>query len=149
VLRGFSELARKVDELDAVILQPAVEESSVAGFVVRGGVIAEPFFLRFGELASQPRSVEQILRAHLEPPAENASESPGSESRISNIDLSDHLSLLARWYYSKPRVGEFFFSEKGWPYRRILRACSRLLAPPPSLPFDSQPPGRIGGTREI
>ena len=55
---------------------------------------------------------------------------------------SDHLSLLARWFYGKPRIGEIFFPEKGpsarsgkgWPYRRILRACSRLLNPQPKLP---------------
>jgi hypothetical protein len=39
------------------------------------------------------------------------------------------LWLVARWYYSKPRDGEILFREKDWPYRRILRACSRLLAP--------------------
>jgi hypothetical protein len=44
-------------------------------------------------------------------------------------DLGEHLWLVARWYYSNPREGEIFFREKGWPYRRILRACSRLLAP--------------------
>jgi hypothetical protein len=46
-------------------------------------------------------------------------------------DLSEHLAMLARWFYSKPREGEIFFREKKeWPYRRILRACSRLLQPP-------------------
>jgi len=68
ILRGLPELARRVDELDAVILQPSVEEESVAVFAVRGGYIADPLYLRFGELASQPRSVEEILRNLLEPP---------------------------------------------------------------------------------
>jgi hypothetical protein len=46
-------------------------------------------------------------------------------------ELSEHLWLVARWFYSNPRTGEIFFREKNdWPYRRILRACSRLLAPP-------------------
>jgi hypothetical protein len=44
-------------------------------------------------------------------------------------DLGEHLWQVARWYYSNPREGEIFFREKDWPYRRILRACSRLLAP--------------------
>jgi hypothetical protein len=39
------------------------------------------------------------------------------------------LWLLARWYYSNPRDGEIFFNDKDWPYRKILRACSRLLLP--------------------
>ena len=46
-------------------------------------------------------------------------------------ELAEHLALLARWFYSKPREGEIFFPQRGdWPYRRIIRACSRLLAPP-------------------
>jgi excinuclease UvrABC nuclease subunit len=155
ILRGLPELIRKVDELDAVIVQPSAEEENVAIFAVRGGRIADPLTLRFGELASQPRSVEEILREHLEPQnrdspqrhAESAekvpvhAQNPSIESRISNHELSEHLSLLARWFYSKPRVGEMFFREKRWPYRRILRACSRLLAPQSALPFEKEKPG--------
>ncbi len=55
-------------------------------------------------------------------------------SRIANVrqsatELGEHLGLLARWYFSSPREGEIFFREKDWPYRRILRGCSRLLNP--------------------
>ncbi len=122
VLRGLPELARKVDELDAVILQIAAEENSIAVFAVRSGLIAAPFFLRFGELASQPRSVEEILRQHF------AASPPAADHQD---ELAEHLALLARWFYSKPRAGEIFFPQGGdWPYRRIIRACSRLLAPP-------------------
>ena len=112
--------------------------------------------LRFAELASQPRSVEQILREWIEPPEDQATAStlPNTPQRCR--DLEDQLSLLARWFYKKPRVGEIFSREgtarlssavpqdvapatalsgivrrnSEWPYRRILRACSRLLAPP-------------------
>jgi hypothetical protein len=58
--------------------------------------------------------------------------------------LSEHLSLVSRWFYSKPRDGEILFKEDVWPYRRIMRACSRLLAPPPDIrpvePDTPQPP---------
>lgn len=58
--------------------------------------------------------------------------------RSAPADLSEHLSLVARWFYSKPRQGEILFREKDWPYRRILRACARLLAPPaPASPEKS------------
>ena len=151
ILRGLPELARKVDELDAVILQPAAEENAIAVFAVRGGLISDPFLLRFGELASQPRSVEEILRQHLgvasresgqakAPPAPQGppvtTMGPGdSDSRNSSGRLSEHLALLSRWFYSKPRQGEIFFPQPDWPYRRIIRACSRLLGPQSSLPF--------------
>jgi hypothetical protein len=45
-------------------------------------------------------------------------------------ELPEHLLLVARWFYSKPREGEILFRDGDWPYRRILRACARLLAPP-------------------
>jgi excinuclease UvrABC nuclease subunit len=60
-----------------------------------------------------------------------------SLSPTSQVDLSEHLWLLARWFYSHPRQGEIFFRANAWPYRRMMRACARLLAPPeakPSLP---------------
>jgi hypothetical protein len=44
--------------------------------------------------------------------------------------LSEHLWLLAGWFYSNPRQGEIFFRGNAWPYRRMMRACARLLAPP-------------------
>ena len=123
VLRGQPEITRRIQDLHAVILQRAAEEQTIGVYALRGGRLAEPFFLRFAEIASQPRSAEQIFRDYLESPAVAA-----------NSDLAEDLWLAARWYYSKPREGEIFFREKDWPYRRILRACSRLLAPPASEP---------------
>jgi excinuclease UvrABC nuclease subunit len=155
VLRGLPELARRVQELDAIILQRAADEKTIAAFPVRGGLLREPIFLRFGELSSEPRSVESILRAGLDSPegepakvaemenalvetgdSEKASDSPEEQKRRFGLhaeppELTEHLSLLARWFYSNPREGEIFFREADWPYRRILRACGRLLAPPP------------------
>ena len=118
VLRGRPELARRIQDLDAVILQRAAAEQTIDVFAVRGGRLAEPFSLRFAEIASQPRSAEQIFREHLE------SQSPPAAG-----GLEEHLCLVSRWFYSKPRDGEIFFREKDWPYRKMLRACSRLLAP--------------------
>jgi hypothetical protein len=109
-------LTRCIQDLDAVILQRAAEEQAIGVYPVRGGRLAEPFFLRFAEIASQPRSAEHIFREHFE-----------TESTAVNGDLGEHLWLVSRWYYSNPREGEIFFREKDWPYRRILRACSRLL----------------------
>jgi excinuclease ABC subunit C len=130
VLRGSPELTRRIQDLDAVILQPAAEEQTIGVYRVNGGRLAEPFFLRFAEIASQPRSAEQIFREHFE-----------AESAATNGDLSEHLWLVARWYYSNPRAGEIFFREKDWPYRRILRACSRLLAPKTDEPATGEGPG--------
>jgi excinuclease ABC subunit C len=169
-LRGLPELARRIDDLDAVILQRSAQDKTIAVFPLRAGVIDEPLFLNFIELSSQPRSVEAILRARLEPqmnsdehgsdsttnpagpvaPADAAvGESGGADLRgrygmsEAPAELGEHLALVTRWFYSKPREGEILFRAEEWPYRRILRACGRLLAPlaPPAPPkADAEPP---------
>jgi excinuclease UvrABC nuclease subunit len=126
VRRGMPELARRLDLLDAVVLERAAGEKTIAVFRVRAGRISEPFLLRFDELASHSRSAEEILRGVLQPAGDIACDSAGA------AEIEDHLGLLARWFYGRPREGEIFFPETrpdGWPYRRILRACARLLAP--------------------
>jgi excinuclease ABC subunit C len=155
VLRGMPDLPRRIEELDLVILQRSTEPQTIAVFPARGGMLEEPVFLRFAEISSEPRSVEAILKDVLEPgwndeirdAADGRSaqkreaevpDAPASERnlcaryglRASPPDLHDHLALLTRWFYSKPREGEILFRDKVWPYRRMLRACSRLLAGP-------------------
>ncbi len=183
-LRGWGELTRRIDEIDAVILQRSAEEKTIVVFPTRAGILAEPLFLRFVELSTEPKSVEGMLRSVLDPPTslprsksgaskvdssaeinlsaqpqeENAS--PQSQALPSDVasanrsryglqsappELAEHLSLLSRWFYSKPREGEILFREGSWPYRRILRACNRLLAPPPGPPQEP-PPGTQSAT---
>jgi excinuclease ABC subunit C len=127
VLRGKPDLSRRIQNLDAVILQRTAGEQSIAFFAVHGGRLAEPFSLQFGD-TGKPTSAEEAVRDYLErvasaPPVTNAN------VRQSAAELGEHLALVARWFFSSPREGEIFFREKDWPYRRILRACSRLLSP--------------------
>ena len=143
VLRAKPDLVRRIGALDAVILQRSTEQQTVSLFRLLGGRLSEPFFLKFGEMASQPRSAEHVVRGYLDPdsipqdanalgetaPAQVAANHPQLSAAENKSELSEHLWLLARWYYSNPREGEIFFRQKDWPYRRLLRACSRLLAP--------------------
>ncbi len=148
VLRGQPDLARRIQALNAVILQRGAGDQVVGAYRVQGGRLCEPFSLPFGEIASQPRSAEQIFRNYLDPAVDSAVATQSAvalpnlveqaslaqmneQSPLAKGELSEHLWLVARWFYSNPRTGEIFFREKNdWPYRRILRACSRLLAPP-------------------
>ncbi|MFZ0521060.1 MAG: hypothetical protein WAL95_08560 [Candidatus Acidiferrales bacterium] len=186
-LRGMPDIARRIEELDVVILQRAAEHQTIAVFPVRGGLLDEPLFLRFAEISSEPRSVEAILKDKLEaepaleedpakPAAQIRAEAEEQESlaspqsatneiatnaiaptesapldtakgwrsryglRSAPPELPEHLSLLARWFYSKPREGEILFRDKVWPYRRMLRACSRLLAGPQPAKIPPHPP---------
>ncbi|MFY9803857.1 MAG: hypothetical protein WA211_20545 [Candidatus Acidiferrales bacterium] len=165
-LRAMPDVARRVEELDVVILQRSAEPQTIAVFPVRGGLLAEPLFLRFADISSEPRSVEAILREKLErevepgadtaapealspappPPQRNSASSEGSADwrsryglRSAPPQLPEHLSLIARWFYSKPRDGEILFRDKVWPYRRMLRACSRLLSSPQEARIPPRP----------
>jgi excinuclease ABC subunit C len=177
-LRGWGELTRRIDEIDAVILQRAAEEKTIVVFPTLAGMLAEPLFLRFAELSTEPKSVEGMLRLVLDPQPnysrsksdvsktdssaevsrsaqpQEESASPQSHGRNPEVptsnrsrhglqsappELAEHLSLLSRWFYSKPREGEILFREGSWPYRRILRACNRLLAPAPGPPGEGEP----------
>jgi hypothetical protein len=160
-LRALPDVARRINNLDAVILQRGAVEKSVVIFPLRGGLLADPINLNFADL-SEPKSVEAALRQALEPrlspigeSAEaarsdnHAIESPAQAPEITlrelyglqaaPPELDEHLSLVARWFYSKPREGEILFREKDWPYRRVLRACARLLAPPSPEPEKAAP----------
>ena len=139
VLREKPDLPRRIQDLNAVILQRAAEDQTIAAYAVRGGRLAEPCFVRFAEIAGQPRSAEQIFRDYLELPAEL---SPGKN------DLGEHLWLVARWYYSNPREGEIFFHDKDWPYRKIMRACSRLLRAKPSAADTQENAGKTSQKKE-
>ena len=156
-LRFRPELARRIANLDAVILQRSAEDQSIGVFGVHGGRLAEPFFLRFAEIASQPRSAEHIFKDYLEGSAAGAqtaeqsavSSTTAAALNVANPapistsaareELGEHLALISRWFYSNPREGEIFFREKDWPYRKILRACSRLLNPKTAEPPASEP----------
>jgi excinuclease UvrABC nuclease subunit len=144
-LRGSPELPRRIQDLSAVILQRSAEEQSIGVYAVRGGWLSAPTFVRFGEIAGQPRSAEHIFREYLEGSVPPRSGIPGATADAGRGILGEHLWLLARWYYSNPREGEIFFREKDWPYRRIMRGCSRLLAAKPEPEAGSAsaaPPGR-------
>jgi excinuclease ABC subunit C len=128
-LRGSPELPRRIQDLNAVILQRNAEEQTISVYAVHSGWLAEPTLVRFAEIAGQPRSAEHIFREYLEASASRQPETSASAIAPNKNTLSEHLWLVARWYYSSPREGEIFFREKDWPYRRIMRGCSRLLAP--------------------
>jgi excinuclease ABC subunit C len=169
-LRGLPEIAGPIAGLDALILQKGVEDKTIVAFPVRRGCLGEPLTLNFGDVTAEPRSAEALLKRALEPEAFNENGEPIEKSRVvtsvtaaenagSDVaqsaaevrerfgmkhcapQLSEHLALVSRWFYSKPRDGEILFRDGVWPYRRMLRACARLLAPPVQIkPAEPTPP---------
>ena len=67
--------------------------------------------------------------------------------------LSDHLSLLRRWYYrpEKQRNGEIFFpNEDGsWPIRKILRGAARMVLGDPKPMAETRRDAAKDAAKEI
>lgn len=125
VLRNLPDVARSTGELDAVILQRAAAHQSAALFLIRSGILAKIVTVNLADFQSQQRSLESTLREEISAPA-----SPSTDLAT----LADHLALISRWFSSNPREGEIFFASPSsssastpvFPYRRIIRACSRV-----------------------
>lgn len=135
VMRGKAALARNLQDLDAVLVVPGAAPKTVTFFRVAAGELRGPSTLSLDENVSSPVSLDEQIRALLEPLAPSA---PASQKKPSHVKLPpwEHLSLLARWYYSSFRTGEIIMLDparstaqtRGLPTRALIRACRKVLA---------------------
>jgi len=111
----------------------AVKEQTSVG----SSLFAQPLMLQAVPLEGEP-----LATGATESPETRAAHALAAlEERISNTNdlalLSDHLSLLRRWYYrpEKQRAGEVFLpnDDGSWPIRRILRGAARTVLGEPKL----------------
>ncbi len=160
-------MVRPIPCLRAVIVQPATANEEhgedAALFLLRGGCLTGPERLSTlgvravreqtsvgSSLFAQPLML-QAVPLEGEPAAEDSPEERAArvlnrlEERVSaaadlNL-LSDHLSLLRRWYYrpEKQRTGEIFFqnADGSWPIRKILRGAARMAIGEPKPMADT------------
>jgi hypothetical protein len=122
VLRQKPGLVRNVCDLDAVIVERGALAKSVTFFRLRGGEIHGPFPLSLDENVARPVPLDQQLHELLA----LAPQPEGSRS----LPPWEHLSLLARWYYSSFRTGEMLMlgPNKEIPHARLIRLCRKVLA---------------------
>jgi excinuclease ABC subunit C len=164
-------IARPVPRLRAIIIQKAapVEEhpDDAALFLLEGGCLIGPERLSTlgvravreqtsvgSSLFAQPLML-QAVPLEGEPAAGTAANSPEDraaqalevlEQKADKPNdlalLSDHLSLLRRWYYrpEKQRIGEVFFANEDgtWPIRKILRGAARMVIGDPKPMAETQ-----------
>jgi len=122
-----SEIVRRLDELNGVMVQPSAERESVALFKIVGGRICDPVTLNVGKqaeashLASKPQSMESRIAEALA-----AVEVPKLRGAL---EWMEHLALLKRWYYRTIKVGELFLTDSSGelPMRRVVRGVSRVF----------------------
>jgi excinuclease ABC subunit C len=164
-------IARPVPRLRAIIIQKAapVEEriDDAALFLLEGGCLIGPERLSTlgvravreqtsvgSSLFAQPLML-QAVPLEGEPAAGTVANSPEDraaealkalEQKADKPNdlalLSDHLSLLRRWYYrpEKQRIGEVFFANEDgtWPIRKILRGAARMVIGDPKPIAETQ-----------
>jgi hypothetical protein len=127
VLRLRDELATGLDHLCGVAVLPSADPATVAlRFLLQGVWLPEsPFrLLQGGDMVPMDRRLRDIA-------------SGLSVPRVSLRERQEHVALLARWYYSSWRDGEWipFPALDEMPYRRVVRAISHLASSQQALPF--------------
>ena len=132
VLAQLPEIVRRIDQLDAIIIQPSSEPGAVSLFRFLNAQMIGPVLFRIerhDEGSVSPNVQMQSARPQsMESRVEEAIHSfprPESEATATHIE---HLAILKRWYYRSHRVGEIFFADnKGsWPLRRMVRGIGRV-----------------------
>lgn len=114
------EIARRLDQLRALIVQPSAEPQAVAFFVCEAGRLSGPYSFAVHTQEAKHQSMEsrvtEALAAAPPPPASAA-------------ELMEHLAILKRWAFRSQRSGEIFLADdKGeLPLRRIVRGISRVF----------------------
>jgi excinuclease ABC subunit C len=119
VLKLRDELARDVDRLNGIAITRSLAADAVELWFVRGGNWHQPqrfsFAVQEGMTVSLDRKLRETL-ANLEP------------VKLTVRERQEYLALLARWYYSSWRDGEWlaFENYEDIPYRKLVNAVSRV-----------------------
>jgi excinuclease ABC subunit C len=118
VLRLKDELVADIDRLSGVAVTASLDPGAVELWLVHRGAWQQP--LRF-EVAAPSVSLDLRLRESI---AAIEWKTPGVRER------QEHLALLARWYYSSWREGEWlaFESVEAVPFRKLVRVISRVAS---------------------
>jgi excinuclease UvrABC nuclease subunit len=150
VLAQLPEIVRRIDQLDAIIIQPSAEPGAVSLFRFQNAQMIGPVLFRIDrhdEASISPNVQMQSARPQsMESRVEEAIHSfprPESEPTATHIE---NLAMLRRWYYRSHRVGEIFFADhkRSWPLRRMVRGIGRVYKgedaqPPTAFPLTETP----------
>jgi len=132
-LSACDDICGRLDQLEAVMIQPSVEPKSVTLFHFYKGELAGPMqFAMEAEDESQP--MEARIRWALD--------QLSNTSARSTQHFSECLAILKRWFYRTHKVGEAFFAnEKGeLPMRRIVRGIGRVFRGEKEQPAETVQP---------
>lgn len=119
VLKLRDDLARDIDNLHGIAITPSVVPDAVELSIVREGHWQAPQRLSFEVQEGKPVSLDGKLR-------ELFGDAP--VRRLPARERQEYLALLARWFYSSWRDGEWLGMERfdDLPYRKLVHAISRV-----------------------
>jgi excinuclease UvrABC nuclease subunit len=119
VLKQADELARDTDRLNGVAITRSLAADAVEMWFLRGGHWQEPQRFSFEVREGTPVSLDRKLRETF------AAVAPYKQTVR---ERQEYLALLARWYYSSWRDGEWlgFESYEDIPYRKLVNAVARV-----------------------
>jgi hypothetical protein len=119
VLKLRDELARDIERLHGVAILPSAAPAAVELWFVAGGHLQPSTRFGFEVEEGKPVSLDQKLRDLL----------ASLELRQWSVrERQESLALIARWYYSTWRDGEWLAFEEfsAIPYRKLVNAISRV-----------------------
>jgi len=121
ILKQADELARDIDRLNGVAITRSLAADAVEMWFVRDGWWQHPQRFSFEVIEGTPMSLDRKLRETF------AAVAP---RKLTIRERQEYLALLARWYYSSWRDGEWlgFESYDDIPYRKLVNAVSRVAA---------------------
>jgi excinuclease UvrABC nuclease subunit len=141
IVSGCDEICRRLDQLDAVIVQPAAkteeaEIKAVALFRFHGGEIAGPHSLPVeveGENVSLEHRVRETLREFRPAGARSA------------LQFTEELAILKRWYYRSYKVGEIVVAHADGAIsaKRVAHAILKVRRPEKEVAASLQAPREI------
>lgn len=119
VLKLRDELARDIDRLHGIAITPSAVHNAVELWMVREGYWQAPQRLSFEVQEGKPVSLDGKLREIL---------GALPMRRLAMRERQEYLALLARWFYSSWRDGEWLGFEDFAtpPYRKLVHAISRV-----------------------
>jgi excinuclease ABC subunit C len=119
VLKLRDELARDVDRLNGVAITRSAEAEAVEMWFFRDGAWQQPQRFSFAVQEGKTFSLDRTLRETF---------SGISARKLTVRERQEYLALLARWFYSSWREGEWiaFDSFAEIPYRKLVNAVSRV-----------------------
>jgi len=119
LMRGRDDLAGEVQRLHGIAVLPSVRAGCVDLHFLLAGVWADAVVFRVAATAGQMIPLDRRLRELVAKVA---------VPKVSLRERQEHIALLARWYYSSWRDGEWlpFRSLDELPYRKLVRAISRV-----------------------